>query len=54
MYLLEVGPMATMAGDLFGAPECIRFSYETSEDMIVEAEKRIKEAMVLNALELVI
>ena len=45
MYLLEVGHVATVAGDPFGAPECIRLSYATSEEKIVEAVKRIKEAL---------
>lgn len=45
MYLLEVGHVATVAGEPFGAPECIRLSYATSEDNIVEAVRRIKEAL---------
>jgi len=45
MYILEVGHVATVAGDPFGAPECIRLSYATSEENIFEAVKRIKEAL---------
>lgn len=45
MYLLEVGHVATVSGEPFGAPECIRLSYATSDDHIVEAVKRIKEAL---------
>lgn len=45
MYLLEVGHVATVGGTSFGAPECIRFSYATSEDKIREAFRRIKEAL---------
>lgn len=45
MYLLEVGHVATVAGEPFGAPECIRLSYATSEEKIVEAVKRIKAAL---------
>lgn len=45
MYLLEVGHVATVSGEPFGAPECIRLSYATSDDNIVEAVKRIKEAL---------
>lgn len=30
---------------LFGAPECIRMSYATSDENIVEAIRRIKEAL---------
>lgn len=45
MYLLEVGHVATVSGDAFGVPECIRFSYATSDDNLREAMKRIKEAL---------
>mgnify|MGYP003299593338 FL=1 len=45
MYLLEVGHVATVGGTSFGAPECIRFSYATSDENIVEAFKRIKVAL---------
>jgi len=45
MYLLEVGKVATVAGDAFGDDNCIRFSYATSEDKLIEAMKRIKEAL---------
>lgn len=43
MYLLEVGHVATVAGDAFGAPECFRMSYATSDDNIREAIARIKK-----------
>lgn len=45
MYLLEVGHVATVGGTAFGSPECIRFSYATSEDKIVEAFRRVKETL---------
>lgn len=45
MYLLEVGHVATVGGTAFGSPECIRFSYATSEDKIVEAFDRVKKAL---------
>lgn len=45
MYLLEVGHVATVSGDAFGDPECIRFSYATSDDNLREAMKRIKEIL---------
>ena len=45
MYLLEVGHVACVGGASFGAPECIRMSYATSDENIVEAIKRIKEAL---------
>ena len=45
MYLLEVGHVACVGGTSFGAPECIRLSYATSDENIVEAMRRIKEAL---------
>ena len=45
MYLLEVGHVACVGGTSFGAPECIRLSYATSDENIVEAMRRIKETL---------
>jgi len=45
MYLLEHANVATVTGDAFGNPDCIRFSYATSEEILTEALKRIKEAL---------
>ena len=45
MYLLEVGHVAAVGGTAFGAPKCIRFSYATSDENIVEAMRRVKEAL---------
>ena len=45
MYLLEVAHVACVGGTSFGAPECIRMSYATSDENIVEAIKRIKDAL---------
>ena len=45
MYLLEVGHVACVGGGAFGAPECIRMSYATSDENIIEAMRRIKEAL---------
>ena len=45
MYLLEVGHVACVGGTSFGAPECIRMSYATSDENIIEAMYRIKEAL---------
>jgi aspartate aminotransferase len=47
MYLLEKGHVAAVGGAAFGAPECIRLSYATSDENIIEAVKRIKEVLVL-------
>lgn len=45
MFLLEVALVATVTGDAFGNPECIRLSYAASESQIEEALKRIKAAV---------
>lgn len=45
MYLLEVGHVATVAGDAFGDPECFRMSYATSDENIREAMSRIKDVL---------
>jgi len=47
MYLLEKGHVATVGGDAFGDPECFRMSYATSDENIVEAMRRIKEALAV-------
>ena len=45
MYILEVGHVATVAGDAFGAPNYLRLSYATSEENITEALRRMKEVL---------
>ncbi|MDR0987950.1 MAG: pyridoxal phosphate-dependent aminotransferase [Prevotellaceae bacterium] len=45
MYLLEVAHVACVGGTSFGAPECIRMSYATSDENIVEAMHRIRKAL---------
>jgi len=45
MYLLDEAHVASVAGDAFGAPECIRMSYATSDDKLAEAFERIKIAL---------
>jgi aspartate aminotransferase len=45
MYLLEEAHVATVGGDAFGSPECFRMSYATSDENIVEAISRIKNAL---------
>jgi aspartate aminotransferase len=45
MYLLSEANVATVTGDAFGNPNCIRFSYATSEEILTEALRRIKEAV---------
>jgi len=46
MYLLSEANVATVTGDAFGNPNCIRFSYATSEELLTEALRRIKQAVV--------
>lgn len=47
MYLLMEGHVACVGGAAFGAPKCIRMSYATSDEKLVEAFKRIKEALAV-------
>ena len=45
LFILEKANVATVTGDAFGTPNCIRISYAASELQIREAIKRIKEAL---------
>ncbi|MDP6922386.1 MAG: pyridoxal phosphate-dependent aminotransferase [Lutibacter sp.] len=45
MFLLEHAHVATVTGDAFGAPDCIRISYAASEAQLREAVDRIKQAL---------
>ena len=45
MFLLEVAHVATVGGDAFGSPDCFRMSSATSDENIVEALRRIREAV---------
>ena len=45
IWLLENAQVAVVGGDAFGAPDCIRISYANSDDLLVEAVKRIKAAL---------
>ncbi len=45
MFLLEEALVATVTGDAFGNPSCIRISYAASNEQIIEAIKRIKNAV---------
>jgi aspartate aminotransferase len=47
LFLLEKAQVAVVGGDAFGAPACIRISYANSDDLLVEAIKRIKTALEL-------
>lgn len=45
LYLLNVGHVATVGGDSFGNNNYIRISYAASDESLIEALKRIKEAL---------
>jgi len=45
MFLLEEANIATVTGEAFGAPNCIRISYAASEAQLREAIRRIKKAL---------
>ncbi|MFI1745552.1 pyridoxal phosphate-dependent aminotransferase [Thalassobellus sediminis] len=45
LYLLEEALVATVTGEAFGNPDCIRISYAASQEQIIEAIKRIKDAV---------
>ena len=45
LFLLEKANVASVTGDAFGAPNCIRLSYAASELILREAIKRIKRAL---------
>jgi aspartate aminotransferase len=45
LYLLEEALVATVTGEAFGNPDCIRISYAASNEQIIEAIKRIKDVV---------
>ena len=45
MYLLSEAQIALVSGEGFGSPNCIRISYAAAEDTLIEAMKRMKEAL---------
>ena len=45
MFLLEKALVATVTGDAFGNPNCIRISYAASTEQIKKAVERIKSAV---------
>lgn len=46
MYLLEEALVATVTGDAFGQPNCIRISYAASQLELKEALERIRKAVI--------
>jgi len=47
LFLLDKAQVAVVGGDAFGAPKCIRISYATSDELLVEAVKRLDNALGL-------
>ena len=45
MYLLEEALVASVSGAAFGAPDCLRLSYATSDEKLIEAMGRVKAAV---------
>jgi aspartate aminotransferase len=45
IFLLEEAHVATVGGDSFGDKKSIRISYAAAEDKLIEAVRRIKEAL---------
>ena len=45
LFLLEVAHVATVSGEAFGIPNCIRISYAASKDQIKKACSQIKESL---------
>jgi aspartate aminotransferase len=45
MFILTDAHVALVSGEAFGAPQCIRFSYATSDEKLKEALKRIKNSL---------
>jgi len=45
MYILEKAQVAVVGGAGFGAPDCLRISYAASDEELIEACRRIKQAL---------
>lgn len=45
LFLLEDALVATVTGDAFGNPNCIRISYAASQKQIIKAVERIKKSL---------
>jgi aspartate aminotransferase len=45
LFLLSEARVALVSGSAFGAAKCVRISYATSDDKIIEAVRRIREAL---------
>jgi len=47
MYLLNKAHVSLVDGSAFGSPDCLRLSYAASDENLIEAVKRMKEALAL-------
>jgi aspartate aminotransferase len=47
LFLLYEANVALVAGDSFGAPNCVRISYASADERLIEAMKRIESALKL-------
>jgi aspartate aminotransferase len=45
LFILDEGLVALVTGEAFGDGNCLRLSYATSEDVLIEAIKRIKNTL---------
>ena len=45
MYLLNEANVATVTGEAFGSPNCMRISYAAADEKLIEAVDRIKTAL---------
>jgi len=45
IYLLEKAHVSLVTGEAFGAPDCVRISYAASDEQLIEAMDRIKNAL---------
>lgn len=45
MYILNTAHVSLVTGEAFGAPTCVRLSYAASDEALVEAIERIKNAL---------
>jgi aspartate aminotransferase len=48
IFLLERAHVATVSGEAFGNPNCIRISYAASKEQIKKACEQIKKSLILN------
>jgi aspartate aminotransferase len=45
LYLLEKHQLALVTGSAFGDPNCIRISYATHEEVLIDAMNRLKKGL---------